>query len=1259
MKSEITTNGFTLSPQQKLNWLQNKVDHSCLVALPDHWTKDSFFTAVSTLFQKHEILRTRLEKVPGMEFPLQVIEDISNPSHFIDQSDRYFKNEEEIISFLKAFDITNKDVSIQFFKLEAKRYASFMLSSFIGDSYTFSYILNDIVAIYEEIETDEPLQYADLSEWLNEILAEKNEYWNSKSTPTKIQHQSAAISNSLTVLVPEGIQQELKKKNPSEMKLFLFSCWQHLIQRHYGENKSSFMASDGRSLVELKGVLGCLEKAIPWDPSKLTSTIQESILEIEKEWTERKEWEHDIPLEIEAQKTSTAFFRYIDNTISKTLRIIWQNIANENQQLIASVFNLLDDIHIQITSSLSTKRNQYLVQQFFMLLEQALISPNQRFNQLTIVSQEEKKELLMLGSGKSAPNIKEQTLHGLFEAQVLKTPEAIAIETEVISITYGDLHKKVNQIAYFLRENNETFIGLYCDRSIEMIAGMLGVLKAGKAYIPIEPSYPKGRINSILDNSQLKLILSHSTSSFSSENPSIEVKEIAAIEANVSNIISRSSLHNNAYVLYTSGSTGKPKGVSVGHHQVVNHMEWMQKEYPLTESDKILQRTPFGFDASVWEIFAPLLQGAQLTLLPEKDQQNIHEILKYIETKEITIFQVVPSLLNLLLQEASTTNFQSVNTIFCGGEILQPSLVSKLLQKGELQLVNLYGPTECTIQVSHYICSEKDKSTPIGKPIDGVRFYVLDNTKKLQPLGVKGELYIAGNCVSNGYLHQPELTKNSFIPDFITNEEGSRMYRTGDIVFWNEEGSLEIEGRIDDQIKLRGYRIELSEIEAVVMKHENISKAVALVLQEEELQRIVCFYTPKNTESINEDDILQLAKNHLADYMLPTHCIPLEKIPLTHNGKVDKKALRAIDLKKILNNREFIAPRNRIEKQLSGIWRSLLKRDKLCVTDNFFNVGGHSLLAVNLASSIQKKIGIDFPLSAVFDCPTIASQADFLSENKQETSCIVSLNKSDSSKAPVFLCSPTGGLSGSYFKLSQSIGDRAVYGLQDPGLNEKGLKYIDIIELSEIFAQEIIKIQPQGSIAIGGWSFGGIVALETARKLKQSGVTIDTLFAFDSYAPIQKKTLPSVSELYISVARLLADLSGDELTNENRIEIQESTEDTVMTILLQLAIKGKLLPKSASNKEMLRLFNVFKINVFSLNNHVCESHPFRLHLFEPKEQVPSHLREAAFERTEEKARHNWNDLGKVIVHETGGHHLNMLEEPHLEQLSNKLYKILA
>ena len=1270
MNSQITLEGFALSPQQKLNWKETPSYNLCLARVPESWKKEEIGTAVIQLINKHEILRTRFDKVSGMEFPLQVIEATSSQDIYIDQTNIIFNNEKEIVSYIK--DQANKfegqktsleentTGNFQLFKLKGGTlYLALRFSATISDAHALTYILDDLSSIYLKKESEEPLQYADLSDWLNQIAAEQNEYWKKpedfvlKNTINK----QCTIENLLSIV----LQEKLNILTTAEVEAILATSWHYLTNLYY-QNATMFYYSNGRTLPELKGAFGAVERAFPITVLSEKFSGENTIKECQKEFikivAEGKEWEHDIPYKIEKAKENYPSFRLVENTSTSNLSIVWQSVLEKNQSLALTVYKSKTEYRLQISTAFSEVQTSNIMAQYSHILEQVLSFPNLKFDQIAVVGKQQQNQLVNLGTGKSISYSNTETLHNLIAQQVQKTPNAIAISYEGETITYATLNEKANTIARCLINNNDNLIGVYSHRSIEMIVTLLGILKAGKAYIPIEPSYPLGRINAIVKKSNLNLILSQTELELPELAQKVSVIKISDLKPIDSEIRgSNKTTSKTAYVLFTSGSTGTPKGVVVGHSQVVNHMLWMQKEYPLNTTDKVLQRTPFGFDASVWEIFAPLLQGAQLVLLPTKAQQNVHAILNVIKEEEITVFQTVPSLLNLLLQEATTNTFKSIRSIFCGGEVLQPHLVDKVLNTYKIDLINLYGPTECTIQVCHHKCSKNENSIPIGKPIDGVSLYVLNKDLQFRPVGVIGELFISGNCVSQGYLNEEALTNESFIQDVI--DSSKTMYKTGDLAFWNENGTLEIVGRTDDQIKLRGFRIELGEIENVLRKKSEVSEIVVQLIGTGANQNIACFYTTNSDKKIKEE-LQLLAKNSLPEYMVPTYFILMENLPLTHNGKVDKNYLKTYDVNTILENKTIIAPKNSIEVKLLSIWKELLKQEEICVTDNFFNIGGHSLLAVNLATAIQKSFNQKFPLSTVFDAPSIVEQSCFLSEeSKNVHPNIITLNKGNQLLAPLFLCPPTGGLSGTYFKLAQLLGDRPVYGLQDPLLNEENqVNYQNIEDLGTIYATAISTFTTKKEIILGGWSFGGIVALETAKKAKELGYKIAELVMFDSFAPTAISAMPSDQQLNLSVGRLLANFNGAVLSNQEVEKLSDKAYTQSLQLLLELAIKAQLLPKEAKTKDISTLITVFKKNVSVLSAYLSTPHSFKIHLFEPEKAVPSYLKEAAFENREETASSSWTPYGEVVTYPTGGHHLNMLSDDYVEELSHQLIEIL-
>ncbi|OCW20038.1 non-ribosomal peptide synthetase [Pseudomonas sp. S3E12] len=601
-------------------------------------------------------------------------------------------------------------------------------------------------------------------------------------------------------------------------------------------------------------------------------------------------------------------------------------------------------------------------------LEQA---PHQALHRLPILGAEELQKLLVEFNATEVNYPLDQTLHGLFEAQVMRTPDAVAVKAHEQQLTYRQLNERANRLAHHLREwgvQPESRVGICLERGLDMLIGLFAILKAGGGYVPLDPTYPLERIAYMLDDSAPVVVLAQrATRGVLGEVPVIDLDQPTWQHQSASNPeVPGLTAGNQAYVIYTSGSTGQPKGVINEHAGVVNRLLWMQDAYGLKAHDAVLQKTPFSFDVSVWEFFWPLFTGARLVMARPGGHKDPAYLCAVIEAERITTLHFVPSMLDVFLAHGDVSHAAGLQQVMCSGEALPGSLVRRFKQQlPGIGLYNLYGPTEAAVDVTAWNCARPDAAdnTPIGKPIANTRLYVLDGQLQPVPLGVVGELFIGGVQVARGYLNRPELTAERFLKDPFTP---GRLYRTGDLGRYLPDGNIEYLGRNDDQVKIRGLRIELGEIQARLLEHPQVNEA-AVVARED---RLVAYYTgtPADIEQLRAH-LLQ----HLPDFMVPALFVHLDALPLSPNGKLDRKALPAPGMQ-ALQGREYQAPEGDTEILLARLWAELLNVERVGRLDNFFELGGHSLLAVSLIGRLRQE-GMEADVRALFEQPTLAGYA--------------------------------------------------------------------------------------------------------------------------------------------------------------------------------------------------------------------------------------------------------------------------------------------
>jgi amino acid adenylation domain-containing protein len=590
-------------------------------------------------------------------------------------------------------------------------------------------------------------------------------------------------------------------------------------------------------------------------------------------------------------------------------------------------------------------------------------------------------------------------LHHLFAAQVARTPGAPAVSFAGESLTYAGLDQRANRLAHHLRAlgvGPESLVGICAERSLEMVVGLLAILKAGGAYVPLDPDLPRERLGVVLEDARIAILLTQerllprlpesgaTVLLLDTPKPGDATVPVAPspVEASGDGL---------AYVIFTSGSTGRPKGAMNTHRAVVNRLLWMQSAYRLSASDAILQKTPFGFDVSVWELFWPLATGARLVMALPGGHQDPDYLAATIASEGITTLHFVPSMLHAFLEARALPGCRTLRRVIASGEALSSELAAGFFARLPwVELHNLYGPTEAAIDVTSWGCRAADggRAVPIGRPIANLRIHLLDRDLVPVPLGAAGELYIGGTGLARGYVHRPGLTAERFLPEPIAPaaaEPGARMYRTGDLARFRADGAIEYLGRVDHQVKIRGFRIELGEIETVLGAHPGVREMVVVAGEEPGGTRLVAYAVAREGTAGAGVTAAALAE-HLAaslpPYMVPSAFVLLPALPLNPNGKVDRRALPAPAAAE--ERTAFTAPRNPVEEVLCEIWADVLELPRVGIHDNFFALGGHSLLAPRTVARLRQAFGIDLPLRALFDRPTVAGMAEVVEERRGE-----------------------------------------------------------------------------------------------------------------------------------------------------------------------------------------------------------------------------------------------------------------------------------
>lgn len=751
-----------------------------------------------------------------------------------------------------------------------------------------------------------------------------------------------------------------------------------------------------------------------------------------------------------------------------------------------------------------------------VILESIAHDPGQTLTNIPLLTEHERHQLLVDWNRTGREYPKDKCLQQLFEEQVQRSPDAVAVVCDSESLTYLELNTRANRVAGHLQSlgvGPDALVGLCVERSLGMIVALLGIVKAGGAYVPLDPKLPRDRLKLLLDDIKAPLILCQRTTHerlLACAGESYPAGKILLLEdfavglagSDGSDPPCGNTPLNLAYVMYTSGTTGQPKGVMVTHRGIVRLV--IQPDYvKLGPDDVLLQFAPLSFDASTFEIWGSLLNGAKL-VISGNELLDFTELGKIITGHRVTTLWLTAALFHQMMEQQPAA-LVGVRQLLAGGDVLSPAIVRKYLEMpGHGRLINGYGPTENTTFTCCGVFNRAEQivnSVPIGRPISGTSVYILDKQGEPVPVGFVGEIYAGGDGLARGYLNAHELTETRFVPDPFSLDSQARLYKTGDLARWRADGNIEFVGRADHQVKIRGYRIELGEIEHALRRCHGVSDVAVVASVTKSGDKMLLAYLVAATEEAPTSATLraELAEM-LPEYMIPNCCHLLDELPLGSNGKLDRKALEELDGVELTQGGEVVVAETELERRLVGIWQEVLGKDRIGTHDNFFELGGHSIQAAQLAIEIENLVGQTLPISALFESPTIASLARRLSDEQWAPawSSLVPLQPMGF-KPPLFVVHGVGGDVYGFLGLAKQFAPaQPVYGIQAVGLDGSEPRHTSVEEMAVRYIKEIRSFQPDGPYHLCGYSMGGLIAYEMARQLHYQGQTallilLDTL----------------------------------------------------------------------------------------------------------------------------------------------------------------------
>ena len=996
----------------------------------------AFERAWQRIVARHPVLRTRFRWDDGAEPCQEVQREVSLPWEYHDwHGVSAGQQDNRLEAFLEAdrrhgFVLTEAPLMrLALFRVAEADYQLVWTSHHaLLDGRSRLVLLKELFALYEafcrgrDLQLQPPRPYRDYIEWLRQQdLSAAESFWRRRlsgfpaPTPLGVDRaretqpgeegygkQGVQLSETLTSALRSLAQHHHLTPNT-----LLQGAWALLLSRYSGEEEVVFGVTRAWHRSALEGAESMVGLFINTLPMRVRVSPEGSLLpwlkELRAQWKALRNYEHtplvtvqgwsEIPPGQPLFASLVVFENYLLDSALRAQGGSWENrdfrlLGPTNYPLTVTGY-LAPELLVEIAYERRRFNDASITRMLGHLqtLLQAMVAdPEQRLSDLSLLTDQEGQQLLVEWNDTAADYPQDQCIHQLFEAQVEQTPEAVAVVFAPEQLTYRELNRRANQLAHHLRAlgvGPEVLVGLCVERSTELVVGLLGILKAGGTYVPLDPAYPQERLAFMLKDTHVPVLLTQGRHleglpEHGAKAVCLDTDWKAIALESEENLVTTVTAENLAYVTYTSGSTGTPKGVAIPHRGVARLLFGVDYVH-LGATETFLQLAPLSFDASTFEVWGALLHGARLALFPERILTS-KELGRLIQQQGVSTLWLTASLFNTLIDEAPQA-LSGVRQLITGGEALSVAHVQRALALlPATQIINGYGPTESTtFACCYHVPKRLDKtvsSIPLGRPIANTEVYLLDRSLCPVPVGVPGELYIGGAGLARGYLNRPELTAEKFIPHPFSAKPGARLYRTGDLVRYLSDGNIEFLGRLDSQVKLRGFRIELGEVEAALGQYPAVRDSV--VLPREDVpgeKRLVAYVVPHQEHISTVTELHSFLQAKLPAYMVPSAFVLLDALPLMPSGKVDRRALPAPDQVRPELGEAFIAPRTPVEEVLAGIWADVLRLEQVGIHDNFFELGGHSLIAMQIMSRVCRTFQVELPLRTLFATPTVAGLA--------------------------------------------------------------------------------------------------------------------------------------------------------------------------------------------------------------------------------------------------------------------------------------------